>query len=577
MIAADAPNWQRWAVAVCLAAGLLFLACLGAMPLSDRDEGEYAASVAEMRRTGDFLIPRLNGKLYLEKPILVFWAVAGSQAVFGRNEFAARLPSALAGLLLTLILLRVAGRIGGPRMGVQAAAAFAFSPLVVLVGRAVLTDMLLTLFTTLSLLSFFAASEKQDADDLGHYLAAWLWLALGFLTKGPVALAVVLPAAFFYALLAGRLGPVLRRARIHWGVLIFLVVNLPWFGWAFYHLGDKFWQGFFVSQNFTRFSEVLLGHGGGFYYYLPVLLLGLFPFSVAAVPPMVRALGRGRKQAGQGQPAERLRLLATVSVLVTVAAFSLAATKQINYVLPAAPFMALLAAQWLGRVFAAEDRPSTRARTGFWIVAAFLAVLWAGALLAAEPLAAMQWERITASIRFDSSEYALPPTPPQLGAWPWLGAAAALAGVGLAWFLSGRKRAGGLAALLIGAALFSALTMVGVLGRVSAQAQEPAVRLAQEVRALTEGKKSLVFCYGLWKPSLLYYLDRHVPQLWVRGQVPAGLFMRKRPTFVFSRVRLAGRLRGLAGYGKLAEAGGYLLAGNAPARKLWARSRTNSN
>lgn len=108
-----APKWIVGALAVALTAGVLLFACLGSMPFSDRDEGEYAASVAEMRRSGDYFIPRLNGQLYLEKPILIFWAVAAGQGVFGVNELGARFPSALSAWLLTVLLGLVVWRATG--------------------------------------------------------------------------------------------------------------------------------------------------------------------------------------------------------------------------------------------------------------------------------------------------------------------------------------------------------------------------------------------------------------------------------------------------------------------------------
>lgn len=565
-----APKWIVGALAVALTAGVLLFACLGSMPFSDRDEGEYAASVAEMRRSGDYFIPRLNGQLYLEKPILIFWAVAAGQGVFGVNELGARFPSALSAWLLTvllgLVVWRATGQLG---WGVLSSACFAFSPLVVLVGRAVLTDMLLTLFTTLSLLSFYWANEKNGERDLAWYLGAWAFLALGFLTKGPVALAVVLPTAFLYALISGRLGPVLRRARIHWGLLVFVAINLPWYGWAFYQLGDKFWQGFFVSQNLVRFSEVLLGHGGGFFYYLPILLLGLFPAGALAWPGMFTTLIKRPRQAAKVDAAGRLRLLSALGALWTFLVFSLAATKQINYLLPAAPFVAVLAGDFLSRVFS-NQAPATWTRRAVVISLGVLTLIWVIALLAIPMLLPHFWDMVLASIRFDSSEYALTPTAPGLGLWPWLAALGLGAGAVLAWLVYRRERTGlGVAVLLATAVLFSALTMGGLLGRVSLAVQDPVVHLAKEVRAVASTRKVAMLSYGLWKPSLLYYLDRRMRTLWVRDPLPRGLFGRVRPTFVFSRVRLADRLAPAEGFRELARAGGYLLGGNAAAAKLW--------
>lgn len=286
----NSGKYWLFAVLALAVAGAVFFVGLGTMPLTDRDEGEYAAAVSAMRRTGDYVVPSLNGRPYLEKPILIFWAMAGAQALTHDGEMGARLPSAASAFWLVVLVGVLTWRTArNPAWGILAACACAFTPLMVLLGRACLTDALLTLFTTASLGFFFVACERQAPKDRVWHLAAWAFLGLGFLTKGPVALAVVIPPAAVYALAQGRFLHTLRRSQVHWGILIFLIINLPWYGLAYYRLGGEFIQSFFVSQNLRRFSEVLLGHGGGFVYYLPVILMGAFPFT----PAGLAALGGG--------------------------------------------------------------------------------------------------------------------------------------------------------------------------------------------------------------------------------------------------------------------------------------------
>ena len=312
---------KYWLVAVLAlaAAGAVFFTGLGIMPLTDRDEGEYSAAVSAMRRTGDYVIPTLNGRPYLEKPVLIFWAVAGSQAITRQGELGARLPSAASAFLLAVLVGVLTWRTSrDPAWGILAACACAFTPLMVLLGRACLTDALLTLFTTASLAFFFTACEREDGRDRLWHLAAWIFLGLGFLTKGPVALAVVMPPAAIYALAQRRFLHTLRRAQIHWGILIFLIINLPWYGLAYYRLGDEFIRSFFLSQNLRRFSEVLLGHGGGFVYYLPVILMGAFPFAPAGLAALGGALFKNPKAQRQVDAGARLVLFSAVAFLMGV-------------------------------------------------------------------------------------------------------------------------------------------------------------------------------------------------------------------------------------------------------------------
>ena len=287
-------NPELWlGLTVLLISLLLCFALLGDTPLSDRDEGEYGASVAAMYRSGDFVIPTLNGQYYLEKPIMVFWAIAGAWELVGHNELGARLPSAVSAFLLICLTWAFAYAITRDWLqSVLAAACLAFTPLFVLLARACLTDMMLTLWTTGALYCFFLGSEAEKGPHRKWFRLGWLFFGLAFLTKGPVGPAVVLPSALLYAVWQRRLWSTLARAEILFGVLLFLVVNLPWYGLAFYELRHDFWQAFFMSQNVRRFSEVLLGHGGGFLYYLPVVLLGCFPFVGSGAGVMVKALAR---------------------------------------------------------------------------------------------------------------------------------------------------------------------------------------------------------------------------------------------------------------------------------------------
>jgi 4-amino-4-deoxy-L-arabinose transferase-like glycosyltransferase len=565
----SARVWQAAALLV-VAAGLgLYLLWLGDMALTDRDEGEYAAAVAAMERNHDYVVPTLNGKLYLEKPILIFWAVAAGQTITGQGELGARLPSAVSAVLLMLfagwLVWRMAGSLAP---GVLAAALCGFTPLMALVGRACLTDTLLTLFTTLSLGLFFVATEKEAPRDRRWYLAAWAALGLAFLIKGPVGPAVVLPTALIYTLWQRNFLQVLRRAQIHWGLLIFLAINLPWYGLAFHRLGETFWNAFFVSQNLRRFSEVLLGHGGGYFYYLPVLLVGGFPLAAAALPELGRALAANRKEVRASDPMARLRLFAAIASVVVFIVFTLAATKQINYILPALPFLAVLGGYFLWRRAAGE--PMGRlAGTVFWITLWLTGGIWVLALAAVPLGVGVAWPDILGSIRPDSSEYALPAKAPLMVLWPLVGAllgAAALAG---AWILHRRGQGKWLGlSLSAGGAFLAAVLVLGLFPQAAQVIQQPAKDMALAVKAKA-GKGAEVVSFGLWKPSLFYYLDRDIPRIRsTESKVLAEALARPEPVMVLTRTGLPA-LKQVAEAREIKQYEGYLLAGNQAAKDLW--------
>ncbi|MCB2191080.1 MAG: glycosyltransferase family 39 protein [Deltaproteobacteria bacterium] len=555
---------------VLAAAAALLLSGLGDIPLTDRDEGEYAAAVGAMRSSGDWLVPTLNGRSYLEKPILIFWAMAGSQALVGDGEIGARLPSALAAFAMVLAVGILVWRTGRrASLGAMAAAALAFCPLFVLVGRACLTDALLSLWTTLALMAVFLALESEDGRGKGWWLVAWAALGLGFLTKGPVALAVVLPSAAVYALVQGRFIYALRNARWLWGLLIFLVINLPWYGLVWWKLGDQFIDAFFISQNLRRFTEILLGHGGGLAYYLPVLLFGAFPFAAAALPELGRALFQNPRAQRELDPLSRLHMLAAVALLVVLVVFSLAATKQINYILPALPFMAMLAACQISRL--GEGRAHGRlAWPVFWIalwVSGGVLVVALAAVPAALPLF---WDKILASIRFDSSEYALPLRAPMMVLWPLLAALTGGVALYLASWAARRERGRLLTwSLGAGAALFCAVVFLGMFPQAAGVIQQPAKDMALEAKRRV-GEQAQVMTYGLWKPSLIYYTGRNLPRIKVDQQVAlAKRLSSVDPVYVFSRVRLRDKLAATPGFKILDQQEGYLLGGNQAALYQW--------
>ncbi len=565
----SARVWQVAALVVLLAGLALYLLWLGDMALTDRDEGEYAAAVAAMERNGDYVVPTLNGKLYLEKPILVFWAVAAGQALTGHGELGARLPSAISAIVLMLFIGWLVWRMAGSLApGVLAAALTGFTPLMALVGRACLTDTMLALFTTLSLGLFFVATEKEAPEDRPWYLAAWAALGLAFLTKGPVGLAVVLPPAFIYALWQGILWRVLRRAQIHWGLLLFLVINLPWYGLAFHRLGATFWDAFFISQNLRRFSEVLLGHGGGWFYYLPVLLAGGFPLVAAALPELGRALAINHKESRATDPMARLRLFCAIAAVLILIVFTLAATKQINYILPALPFLAVLAGYFLWRRAAGE--PMGRlAGPVFWITLWITGGVWVLALAAVPLGVGVAWPDILASIRPDSSEYALPVQPPLLVLWPLVGALAGAAALIGAWLLhsKGQEKWLGLS-LSAGGALLAGALVLGLFPQAAMVIQEPAKDMALAVRERAS-KDTKVVSFGLWKPSLFYYLDRDIPR--IRSNEKDALskaLAQPEPVMVLTRTGLP-TLKEVTGVQDIKQYEGYLLAGNQAAKALW--------
>jgi 4-amino-4-deoxy-L-arabinose transferase-like glycosyltransferase len=254
--------------------GLFFR--LGGFPLFDVDEGAFSEATREMLERGDFVTTWLNGQLRFDKPILTYWLQAASVSMFGLDEFALRLPSALASVGWIGAVFAFTRRQAGLAAGYAAALIAATTLGVTLIGRGAIADALLNLFLALAMFDIY----RYLAEPRVHYRRrAWLWMALGVLTKGPVALLVPGAASLAACCLLGQGRRWWKALRDPAGWLILLAVAGPWYLLEYQREGQAFIDGFFLRHNVERFMSPLQGHSGGFLYYVPCLAVLLLPYS----------------------------------------------------------------------------------------------------------------------------------------------------------------------------------------------------------------------------------------------------------------------------------------------------------
>ncbi len=268
---------------------VLYLPWLGAAPLFDVDEGAFSEATRFMVASGDWMFTYLNGQPRFDKPILVYWLQATSVTLFGVNEFAFRLPSALAAIVWCLVVARFAARHApadvrpDSQVGALAGWVAATALGVMVIGRAATADALLNMLFALALADAWRWLDSQqrpeDQHDRNALRRLYLWIGLGVLCKGPIGVLVPVAAAFLYSAVS-RQWPAFWRAAFYWpGWLIFIAVVLPWYAYAFAIHGRAFWEGFFLKHNVQRFGGTLEGHGGSLVYYVVVLPLLLLPWT----------------------------------------------------------------------------------------------------------------------------------------------------------------------------------------------------------------------------------------------------------------------------------------------------------
>jgi 4-amino-4-deoxy-L-arabinose transferase-like glycosyltransferase len=312
-------------VLLVLLCALFLLPCIGLYPLFDVDEGAFSEATREILRSGDWLSTTLNGVPRYDKPILIYWLQAASVGALGLNEFALRLPSALAALAWIGAIVRFAAPRMGERNALLGGWVAATSLGVFAMSRAATADALLNALLAAMMFDLWRHLEHGGGPGGRSALRrTYLWMALGVLTKGPIAILIPLAVSLAYCASAGRWRDWLRAVADPAGWLILLAVAAPWYGWQLHIHGREFIDGFLVRHNLDRFSGTLEGHSGSLWYYLAVLPLLLLPWSGLLWQAARRAPGQW------GQPLARYLLLWFAFVFVF---FSLSGTKLPHYLL----------------------------------------------------------------------------------------------------------------------------------------------------------------------------------------------------------------------------------------------------
>jgi 4-amino-4-deoxy-L-arabinose transferase-like glycosyltransferase len=267
------PNFDYRIVILLGIAFLSLFPLLGAAPLFDEDEGFYAEASREMLETGNYLTAHINGAPQYDKPILIYWLQAVSFRLFGQNEFAARFPSALATFLWMLTIYRFTRRHLGLQSGFLASLFFISAIQVTITGKAAIVDSALNLFLTQCLFHLYEYTQNRKH----RIYTAAMYAGLGFLAKGPVAVAIPFGVSLIYCLMQKQFRIWLKMVFNLPAILIFMAIALPWYVLEYLDQGMIFIQDFFLKHNLERFSRAFEGHSGSLLYYIPVIIIGTLP------------------------------------------------------------------------------------------------------------------------------------------------------------------------------------------------------------------------------------------------------------------------------------------------------------
>ncbi|MBD2301836.1 glycosyltransferase family 39 protein [Nostoc sp. FACHB-190] len=510
---------------------------LGNVGLVDETEPLFAEASRQMFVTGDWITPFFNGVTRFDKPALIYWCQALAYSIIGVNEWAVRLPSAIAAIaVISLAFYTVQWHLAKQDAAEQiqrptrryltaaiAAAVMALNPEMIVWGRTGVSDMLLTGCIASALLCFFlgyaskTGSRKSGVGSGGEvtplptshsllpnkwYLACYVLIAGAILTKGPVG--IVLPGIVIVAFLLylGKFREVMREMRAFVGVLIIFALAVPWYALVIWHNGWNYINSFFGYHNIDRFTEVVNGHSAPWYFYFLVVLLGFAPYSVYLPAAFVRLKFWQRSQWQSQERSQQLGLFAVVWFLGVFGFFTIAVTKLPSYVLPLMPAAAILIALLWSDCFPTTSASSSRTpQKLFWFSG------WANVVLFSALSVAMF--QITQLLGTDQAAPNFRQTlensgVTELGGYIWL-----LTAISVAFLIITRRWQGIIGVNLLGFVAFLIVVLMPAMFLMDQERQMPLREISAVLSQVKQANEEIVMV-GFKKPSVVFYSHQQV-------------------------------------------------------------------
>lgn len=554
-------------VLLLLLSGLLFFIGLGSMGLTDRDEGRNAEAGREMFASGDLITPTFNGELRVAKPVFVYWLMTLSYHAFGVNEFAARAPSAVLGVALILMHYLFLSRLRGPTVGLFGALMLLLNIEMLALGRMAITDSALIFFTTMSLYGFWLGLHESGS---GRH---WIWafyagMALATLTKGPVGFAVPLMTALLYL-------SATRQWLVFWqkgapiaGTLLFIILAGPWYAAMFFLHGEAYSSQAKV-HTVGRFLAPMEGHGVGWWFYFPVLLLGFYPWS-SFLPAALYQAYRSWRESGtagdyQRESPETRELLGSGKELEWFAGlwivgvfifFSLSSTRLPHYIGPLFPACAILAASFWSHGLNDSSARGLRGSIHFMMGIGYLLAIG----LASAPSLFMKFsgkmvKEFPLAAQFD------------LGIGPYVGAAIIVIAMGLIGYFGLNDDRRGIVFGVAGGALASVflVAILAVVPGLNRYAIAPPQELAYAA-GLNLNTADQLIAFGSTRPSIAFYARRTLTFI-PDGEIDrlrAALGKEGRTMILLPEYFQDALPKEAAGFQPILKRYGYVLLGNQP-------------
>ncbi|MDB6063599.1 MAG: dolichyl-phosphate-mannose-mannosyltransferase family protein [Verrucomicrobiaceae bacterium] len=351
-----------------------FLLLLGLRPLSVPDEGRYPEIAREMMLSGDYITPKINGIVFLDKPALYYWLQTVSFHIFGVHSWSVRLMPALFGVLGVVVVFVTSAKLFSRRAGWWSAIILATSPLYFLSSQYADMNIEIAVLVTTALCFFLLGNSAGigSKERRNLFLAAWLAMGLGIMTKGLIG--IVFPAMIIGAwVCVGWRWRQLRHFHFLKGILIIGIICLPWF-LAVQNRNPQFFHFFFIYQQFDRFTGSGFNNVFPVWFYVPVIAVGFLPWSVW-LPSALREQWQRARNKISDENADAYQLLLLWPLLILIF-FSIPTSKVVGYILPTLPPLAMLMGDFLARRFE-ENKHGTEIKS-IWVLRSIRYFPWVG-------------------------------------------------------------------------------------------------------------------------------------------------------------------------------------------------------
>lgn len=344
-------NWLSDLLWLSMLITLFYTLWLGSYPLFTPDEGRYSEVAREMVATGDYITPRVNGVAFLDKPVLYYWLQAAAIHLFGVKEWAIRLFPALLGIFGCLLTYACGRRLFSRRAGLISATILATTPLYFGGAHYANLDLEVAVFISSALLCFITGILSSNKTRICFLFAAYIFAAMAFLTKGLIGFAFPGIIAFSWIIILKRWQD-FKTAHLGKGIALAIFLVLPWYVLA-QQANPQFLHFFFVTQQVTRFlSTAEFNNPTPFWFYLPVVLVGFFPWTVF----LIQAIHNSIRNVWKEKHKHQVELFLLLWLIIVMVFFSIPRCKIIGYIFPVLPALALLVGQYLANAWSQENR-----------------------------------------------------------------------------------------------------------------------------------------------------------------------------------------------------------------------------